>query len=209
MVDERKIKSEITNDAACGYFLNTARVLGDSGFAPRAMSVTRSLGEERAEIEAFFNTDINQQAAAYTLVFDREDLEAPLQFANPALAAQQDAIVERYIAENGLISEYMLRVRTAIQQFLLNGEVCIENVADHLHVSVRTLQRRLADEASSYNQLLDQVRQQLAIDFCKAPGATATDIAFRLGFTDSGSFGRCFRRWTGESFTSYRRRGGK
>lgn len=204
LVDERKLKTEITNDAASGFFLRMARQMGAGDFAPRSLLLTRTLGAERTELESFFRTNVQENSDAYAMIFSRHDLEAKLPFANPALARQQDDIVERYIADNGLISEYMLRVRTAIQELLIEGTVNLEHTAERLHVSARTLQRRLTDEASSYNQLLDEVRHQLALDYCRAPRATATEIAFRLGFTDSGSFGRCFRRWTGESFTTYR-----
>ena len=131
-------------------------------------------------------------------------LECPLRFANPDLAAQQDAIVERYIAEHGLISEYMLRVRTYIQELLSEGAPSIEAIADKLNVTVRTLQRRLSAENSSYNRLLDTVRKQVALEEAKDPDKTAMEIAFALGFNDSGSFGRSFKRWTGQSFTDYR-----
>jgi AraC-like DNA-binding protein len=82
--------------------------------------------------------------------------------------------------------------------------VSIELVADNLHVTVRTLQRRLSDECSSYNSLLDVARQQLALEYAGDRAISATEAAMKLGFNDSGSFGRSFRRWTGRSFTAYR-----
>ena len=54
--------------------------------------------------------------------------------------------MERYIAEMGLISEYMLRVRTQISRRLDDGSISIEQVAKGLNVTVRSLQRRLSDE---------------------------------------------------------------
>ena len=204
LVDERRIKSEITNDAATAFFLRIARELYREDFSPRELHITRSLGGERRQIEEFFCTDISESAAGYCALFAAEDLEAPLRFANPDLAAHLDLIVERYIAEFGLISEYMLRVRTEIHHLLEQGSVSLELVADNLNVTVRTLQRRLASENSSYNILLDEVRHHLALEYSTAPRANATEIAFRLGFTDSGSFGRSFRRWTGQSFSEYR-----
>lgn len=207
LVDERTIKSEITNDAAAGYFVSLLRQLCGGKFAPREMHITRTLGHERQKLEAFFQTALCDGADSYALFFEREQLESPLRFANPELAIQLDAAIELYIVDLGLISEYMLRVRTEIHRLLETGCVSVEQVAENLCVTTRTLQRRLASESSSYNLLLDQVRQQLAIEYSIAPGASATEIAFRLGFTDSGSFGRSFRRWTGHSFTDYRRRG--
>jgi AraC-like DNA-binding protein len=117
---------------------------------------------------------------------------------------RQDTLVENYIGKLGLLSEYMLWVRTEIQRHLHAGQVSVEQVAEDLNITVRTLQRRLSAEQSSYHQLLDEVRHQLALDYMQSPSARATEIAFKLGFNDSGSFGRSFKRWTGYSFTEYR-----
>lgn len=117
---------------------------------------------------------------------------------------QLDGIVERYIARLGLISDHMLRVRNEILGLQSEGEVCIEMVAENLNVTVRTLQRRLSAEQGTYIELLDEVRHQLAMEYIDDPKNTVTDLAFRLGFNDSGSFGRSFRRWTGKSITQYR-----
>ena len=138
------------------------------------------------------------------MLLDRDSLLQPLRYRNENLAAQQDTLVERYIGQLGLISAEMLRVRTEIHRLLSSGPVNIELVAEGLSVTVRTLQRRLSAEQSSYNELLDEVRRQLALDYIKDPGANATEIAFKLGFNDSGSFGRSFKRWTKKSFTQYR-----
>jgi AraC-like DNA-binding protein len=204
LVDERNIKSEITQDAALGFFLRMARRLSDPEFSPRAVHVTRSLGAGADRLQSFYNSDIYPESATYAVHLDKKEMEKALRFANPTLAAQQDTLVERYISEQGLISEYMLRVRTEIQSLLDSGSVSIESVAEKMAVTVRTLQRRLSDEKCSYNELLDEVRKQLALEYTRDAKISATEAAFKLGFNDSGSFGRSFKRWTGQSFTGYR-----
>jgi len=139
------------------------------------------------------------------MVIAADDMRRPMRSANPALAKQQDAIVERYIAEYGLISEYMLRVRNEIERGLGTGKASLEEVASRLHVTARTLQRRLADESSSYHQVLDHVRKTMAEQLVLDRGLSATEIAVRLGFADSGGFSRSFRRWTGSTFAAFRK----
>jgi AraC-like DNA-binding protein len=204
LVDERNIKSEVTQDAATGFFLGMARQLLGNDFAPAGVHITRIVGAGSDQLRRFYGPTLETGCDAYAVLLRKEDLDRPMRFANPVLAAQQDAIVEQYIAEQGLISEYMLRVRTHISQLLDAGEISIEAVASCLNVTVRTLQRRLSDENSSYNQLLDDVRKQVAMGCARDPSASATETAFKLGFIDSGSFGRSFKRWTGKSFTDYR-----
>lgn len=204
LVDERAIKSEITQDAAVGFFLRMASALYGSKIAPRAVYVTRSLDKGAQRLREFYGREVRPNSDAYGIEFDKSLMEHPLRFANPALAAQQDMHVEHYIAEHGLISEYMLRVRTAIQELLHTGDFGIEQVASRLNVTVRTLQRRLSSENCAYNHLLEEVRTQKAVEYARDPAISASEIAFRLGFNDSGSFGRSFKRWTGQSFTDYR-----
>ena len=204
LVDDRSIKSEITQDAAVGFFMRMATALSGADVSPRAVYVTRSLGESAERLRAFYGSEVRPNSESYGIEFDKPLMERPLRFANPALAAQQDMIVESYIAEHGLISEYMLRVRTTIQALLETGEFGIEQVASRLNVTVRTLQRRLASENCAYNSLLDEVRTQRALEYARDPTISASEVAFRLGFNDSGSFGRSFKRWTSQSFTHYR-----
>ena len=204
LVDEREVKSEVTQDAAICYFLRMARVLHSPGFAPSAIHVTRSMAPGENPFRDFEGTITEGGAGSYQVLLDNTVMDIKLRFANNVLAKQQDALVERYIAENGLISEYMLRVRTGISQLLDMGSVTIETVAANLNVTVRTLQRRLADESSSYHILLDEARKALALELIRDQQLTATEAAYRLGFNDSGSFGRSFKRWTGQTFTRYR-----
>jgi len=203
LVDQRSVKSRITNDAFFAYVARLCRLLGGSGFSPVLMSVPHSASTLSDRARLYFNTNIQADADEHSLLFDIEACEAKLPNGNEDLARQMDAVVERYIGELGLISEYMLRVKTEIYRLLSEGSVQLEQVAENLNVTVRTLQRRLSAENSSFNHLLDQVRHQLALEYLRQPRVSATEIAFRLGYNDSGSFGRSFKRWTGKSVSEY------
>jgi AraC-like DNA-binding protein len=202
LVDERSVKSETTHDAFTSYVVRLARELQREDFSPAQVNMLRS--QPSQALADFFATDIRGNSGQSSLLIRRDDMHFPLRYGNPELATQQDTLVERYISRLGLLSEYMLRVRNAIHEILSAGTVNIEMVADKLNVTVRTLQRRLSAEQSSYNILLDEVRHQLALEYASEPGASATEIGFRLGFSDSGSFGRSFKRWEGCSFTDFR-----
>ena len=204
LVDERSIKSEVTTDAFLGFLILLGRELDRGDFAPVSLRLARPSSRVSDQLRDFFATDIEFDAADYSLAFSAESLHRPLKHGNPELAGQLDTLVERYIGELGLISEYMLRVKTEIHRLLSIGGVSIEQVAETLNVTVRTLQRRLSAEQGSYNKLLDQVRFRLSIEYLRNPGANATEIAFKLGFNDSGSFSRSFKRWTGKSVSDYR-----
>jgi len=77
-------------------------------------------------------------------------------------------------------------------------------VARALNVSLRTLQRRLADEDTTWSELLDQARRELALRFIGERRMSVKEATYVLGFSEPANFTRAFRRWTGRSPTEYR-----
>ncbi len=80
----------------------------------------------------------------------------------------------------------------------------IEHVAENLHVSVRTLRRRLSEEGSSFRELLEEVRFQLAKEYLQDTKLPLSEIADLLGYTEPGNFSHAFRRWSGRSPRAHR-----
>jgi AraC-like DNA-binding protein len=80
----------------------------------------------------------------------------------------------------------------------------LATVASELAMSERSIQRALGEEATSFRQLVDEVRKELALEHLGRPGASAADVAFLLGFSEPSAFTRAFRRWTGSSPTQFR-----
>ena len=80
----------------------------------------------------------------------------------------------------------------------------MEAVADQLNLTPRTLRRRLADEGTTFSQVFDQVRRDLAEKYLAARDFTVEDIAELLGFTDASNFRQSFKRWTGLAPSDFR-----
>jgi AraC-like DNA-binding protein len=93
------------------------------------------------------------------------------------------------------------RVRTQLQQ---DGEVRIRPLARELHMSVRTLQRRLGEEGTSFAGLVDEVRHELARALLRRSDLSLVDVAGRVGFAEFATFSRAFKRWTGIAPGAYR-----
>jgi AraC-like DNA-binding protein len=77
-------------------------------------------------------------------------------------------------------------------------------VANQLHMSESTLQRRLAKEGYKFQQLLDQVRNKLAHEYLTGTQLTINEIAALLGFSDAANFRRSFKRWSNKTPTAVR-----
>jgi len=71
-------------------------------------------------------------------------------------------------------------------------------------MSLRSLQRRLNDEGTSYKDLLDETRRELASHYMAESHRSINEITYLLGFSEPSNFSRAFRRWTGCSPSAYR-----
>ncbi len=146
--------------------------------------------------------------ADYALVLPLELRAAPLIQANPPLQTllrqHAEALLARLPSE-GLVA----RVVTLLGAQLAHGEPDRAELARTLNLSERTLQRRLADEGSSYQQLLSDTRQQLAERYLDDGQLPAAEIALLLGYSEPSVFFRAFRNWTGLTPGEYRQRVGK
>lgn len=81
----------------------------------------------------------------------------------------------------------------------------IDSLAEKLHMSTRTLRRRLKAEGSSYRQLLEEIRFELAREYLKETELPLDEISFLLGYTEPGTFSHAFRRWSGQPPSVYRK----
>lgn len=118
--------------------------------------------------------------------------------ANPELALMNDQVATRRLAlldRNDIVS----RVRAALMDQLPNGTVSDDLVADTLHMSVRTMHRKLAGVEQSFRRLLTETRRQLAEQYILDNSLTLTEISLLLGFSESSAFSRAFKNWTGSS----------
>jgi AraC-like DNA-binding protein len=82
----------------------------------------------------------------------------------------------------------------------LKGEApSIDIIARSMAMSARKLQRELAEEGTTFQAVLDEVRRELAVRHLEDPMATVAKVAWLVGFSEPSAFHRAFRRWTGKS----------
>ncbi|MEM9740777.1 MAG: helix-turn-helix transcriptional regulator, partial [Pseudomonadota bacterium] len=100
------------------------------------------------------------------------------------------------------------RVRIAVSQTLSEGVPTVSDIASHLGMSARTLQRRLSHKGSSFQQLVDHARRHLAEQLLRDTNYSLSEVAFLTGFAEQSGFTRAFKRWAGQTPRSYRLGGG-
>lgn len=143
-------------------------------------------------------------ANAYTLELDAGLLDTPLVTADAFLLprlvdALQDLLSS--LPSDDLVEQ----VRRRIQLLIGSGDISEDRIAGPLNISPRHLRRKLSQEGTSYEQLVDEVRRESAIRLITEGQMSLTSIAYELGFLDPSSFTRAFRRWTDMSPTAFRR----
>jgi AraC-like DNA-binding protein len=149
-----------------------------------------------------FRTAVRFDAPANALEYPRADLEDRLPAGNAELARGNDEVLVRYLArlESSRVST---RVQRALLEALPDGAPSKPAIARQLGMSARNLQRHLAGEGTSFKDLLNEARVDLARNYVDEGRLSVTEIAFVLGFADTSTFSRAFKRWTGMSPREY------
>jgi len=183
-------------DAFAYVVVRLCRGLYRRDHAPLEVRLMRAAPADPAPWQRAFRCPIVFDAAENVLLFAADAFDAPLEFANPELARQNDEVAARYLARFGklLIRE---RLRAVLIEQLPRGEPSQDSAAAALHLSSRSLQRRLADEGTSYKAVLDDLRRELAMSYLREARHSISEITYLLGFSDTSSFTHAFRRWTG------------
>jgi AraC-like DNA-binding protein len=105
-----------------------------------------------------------------------------------------DALLEELELRSGLAG----RVRDVLLSSIAH-DTSLASVSERLKIPQRTLRRRLREEGTSFREIAEHLRMQLAIKYLRDTDLTVEDIAFALGFSDAANFRHAFHRWTGKS----------
>jgi AraC-like DNA-binding protein len=138
------------------------------------------------------------------LVFSRDLLAMPFLSADPSLQAILEARVQAMLQKLPRGEAVTDGVRRLLTGELCNGEPSLLHIAPQLHMSPRTLHRRLENEGTSFRQVLAEVRRELAARHLIERRLAVGEIAFLLGFSEPSAFHRAFKRWTGHAPLAYR-----
>lgn len=161
--------------------------------APKHASTYTSLLDASVEFNAPF----------CELVLPSEVLLEPVSSADAkgqVLMTHKCELILEHLTTGGKLS---IRVRWLLVQLCSNGPKIVD-VAQNLHMSERTLRRKLKQEGTSFRQLLDEVRGALAREYLQKTEINTADIATLVGYSDRANFNRAFSRWNWDSPSSYR-----
>lgn len=135
--------------------------------------------------------------------FPSDILDRPLGTANPTTAKLVADQCEKELSALGFTGDFLVQVRARLSHE--HGKYPDqETLAAQLHMSGRTLKRKLQQYGVNYQALLDETRQRDAIRLLRDSALSIDEIASRVGYTDRANFSRAFRKWTGLPPSQYR-----
>lgn len=160
----------------------------------------------RETYERFFGCPVRFDAAENALVFRAADLDLPFVTHNPELLAMIAPQLERELAQRRKGRSARDDVKTTLKRLLAGRRPDIKEVARDLSQSPRTMQRRLAADGATFQELLEEARSELARHYLLHSTLELTEVAYLLGYEDANSFFRAFRSWQGVSPGRWRER---
>ena len=201
----------LLNEAAPALFLDTTFALihetGRRGtqqpLHPLRVELTRKASHQEI-YEAHYGCCVRFKARRNNIVFRNGDLELPFATYNAELLAILSPKYDREIARLRTSQTTSFRVKRVLKRLLDGQFPDIHEVAKELGMSSRTLQRRIAEDGSSFRQLLSDARRELARLYLQHPSLGLSQTAFLLGYENPNSFLRAFRVWEGVTPSEWR-----
>ena len=176
------------------------RVLGEE-YAPPEITIARPLPlpPERLGLATTFRV-----TGATSIRIPRRLLAMPTPYV-ALLAGESASTLAANLTRSAPACDFVESARQALEPLAGTSHVPIAALGEITRIPVRTLQRRLADEGTSFSALVEEVRFARAVRRMADPSAKLIDVAFELGFSDPAHFTRAFRRWAGVSPREFRR----
>lgn len=172
---------------------------------PLAVEFAHPAPSETQAYAELFGCEVRFGMPAHRMLFSHADLALKPQAANPVLAELHDRYAGERLArlDSDKIS---VKIRELIIQRLPGGDPMRADIASQLCMSERTLQRRLSEEGTSFHEIVDDTRRELARRYLGQRNLALAQAACLLGFTDRSTFSRACKRWFDLSPSQYRNR---
>lgn len=163
----------------------------------------QTLSKDIAAFEDYFGCEI-VQGDVNRVTLNRNDLYVPFKTADQKMWKRFEQSLDDKLRKLDQNTPYTSRVRSKLLELLPAGHCTIESVAEELNIGTRSLQRRLKAEKSSFREILNETRSELALHYIKNNKLKNYEISFLLGFEDQNSFFRAFQNWLGTTPDSFR-----
>lgn len=165
----------------------------------REVRFTHPAPAHRAEYERVFGVPVAFSSDRNAMRLEERVVERKVgilpRYVFGVLIEHADALLQELQSANTVRGQ----VERLLMPVLHTGEISMDGVADQLGMSRQTLYRNLKSENVTFEQVLDDLRHKLALEYLRGRKASVNDTAYLIGFSDPAAFSRAFKRWTGMS----------
>ena len=195
-----------SSEFAAANLIRAFREVTGTELVPSRTNFAHARAKGIGEFERFFGCPVMFGRRENTIEMKLSDLHRPLVTADDRLLALLRQLCHDVLSKRSEQTPLLIgRVEQAIADRLANGEAKLDVIASEVGMSSRSLSRRLAELGTSLKSLTDDLRKKLAYRYLHETGASCTEIAFVLGYSDVSSFNHAFKRWTGQTPTAARK----
>lgn len=184
--------------------MQVGRKLTGVEWTPREVHFEHAQPENVSEHKRIFRAPVYFTKPLTKLIFDASLLTLPIVEADPILGSLLERQAEELLARSPKHGVFVNQVQQLIRESLPGGGARIETICRKLGSSSRSLQRKLREEGTSYQQLLEEIQRGLSEFYLRKPEIAICEVAYLLGFSEPSAFHRAFRRWTGLTPKAFR-----
>ncbi len=202
---ESNLAVKQTVDGTLVFTLNEYQELTRKQHYPIKIHLPFSRPKSTLEYERLLKCPIHFDKDEIALFFEKSHIEEKVITSDYNLLRVLVAHAEERIAVINQDLGFFEMVKASVANLVKPQFPTIEEVASHFNISVRTLQRRLAEEGHNFKEIIETLRKDFAMAYLKKPELSINEIAYLLSYTDASGFIRSFKRWTGTTPQEYRR----
>ncbi len=188
-------------DAVMVVVLSFARWLLNRSIAPKRVSFSHNQQDGVEQYQNFFACEVEFNQVENSIIFPAEVLQEELPGYDPQLASMHEQMADNQLKN---LAKPDIIVRLQQQLELTSEAVSRDRLAQQMGMSGRSLQRKLQEQGSSFQQIYDEYRHQKAIELLQDEKYSLLDVSLQLGFAESSTFYRAFKRWQGMTPGEYR-----
>lgn len=191
-------------DIAYAGALHILYLLTGKAFQPKKVMYRYPRIGDTSEHERIFKCRPAFNKPCNCIVFSITDAQTPVIGYNKELNAIFRNLLEAEMAKQSNGVTFTSEVRQMILKHFQFAFPQLEEIATHMHITPRTLQRKLQEENTSFRLLSDLIKQELAHSLLNNKKLSIAQIAYKLGYAEPSTFQRAFRQWTGKSPNAFR-----
>jgi AraC-like DNA-binding protein len=188
------------------WFLSTLHKETNRDFAPLRVTFSHARNSDLREVHRLLRCPVDFAQAVDSWVLPQRVMDLPIVSGDSRLLQILTTHANDLLAERRSVSGLQSMVANQLINLLPTGESRAAAVAQRLGMSPRSFTRHLAEEGTTFGEILDRLRQRLASRHLADDRMSIQQIAWLLGYAEPSAFNHAYRRWTGNSPVQVRKK---